>query len=502
MSKEIELKLSLLPEGLRALRRHPLFTGAAKQGNATTLDNTYFDTPDGALKSRKVGVRTRRQGRLLLQTVKCAAESIGGLSARPEWEQPFSGRFDFSAIDTPKVQKLLMRHEAELAPVFSTRFRRETRLHDSGDGVRILMMVDTGEVIAGERREPICELELELVEGSALDLLQLARGLAADIPLWPSDTSKAERGYRLRLGDTPQAVRGEISSIDAEQTPTEAFRALAFSCIRQWQANATGVAIAGTPEFIHQLRIALRRLRSLLALFAPALPGEFVSDWRERLKENADRFAASRDLDVLHDEILAPVIAAAGAVGDGGLVRLQDKAGTTRDDARAAMITGLDLAEQGRLLIDFTAALHALPANDPTAAVPLRTFARQQLTRLCKKVRKRREQAVDRMPARLHALRIAVKRLRYAVEFFTPLMPEKAGRRYLRDLAKVQSALGFVNDVHVARAQLANWADDDRELLAAAAFVSGWQGPRQVKLARRALRDLEPLLQSKTPWRA
>src|SRR5690606_38551466 len=97
MSKEIELKLSLPAKALPALRRHPLVAAAAKRGATVTLDNTYYDTPDLTLKTRKVAVRTRRQGRRWLQTVKCAAPSTGGLSARPEWEQPYAGCFDFSA---------------------------------------------------------------------------------------------------------------------------------------------------------------------------------------------------------------------------------------------------------------------------------------------------------------------------------------------------------------------------------------------------------------------
>ena len=84
MSHEIELKLALPRRALPALRRHPLVAAAEKCGNALTLDNTYFDTPKLQLKARKVAVRTRRQGRQMLQTVKCAAVSSGGLSQRPE----------------------------------------------------------------------------------------------------------------------------------------------------------------------------------------------------------------------------------------------------------------------------------------------------------------------------------------------------------------------------------------------------------------------------------
>lgn len=491
MSQEIELKLSLPPGALPALRRHPLFMGGAKQGNAAVLDNTYFDTPDLALKARKVAVRTRRQGRRLLQTVKCATESVGGLTARPEWEQAYTGQFDFSAIDAPKVQKLLRGHEAKLVPVFSTRFRRETRLYES-DGARILMMIDSGEVIAGDRREPICELELELVEGSARDLFELARRLADDLPLWPNDASKAERGFQLHLDEPLRPMTASVRPIDTRQSPPEAFRALAFSCLRQWQANVTGAVAFADPEFIHQLRVALRRLRSLLSLFAPVLPAGFLAEWGRRLKENAERFTEVRDLDVLHDVILAPVAAAAAETADYGLDRLLELARTTNAGARATAHDGL-APTQGRLLIDFTAALHSLTVPDDDAP-ELRRFAQSQLKRLHKKARKHHAAAHDCAPAHLHALRLAVKRLRYAVEFFAPLMRTHSGARYLRGLSKAQSRLGFVHDVDVGRKRLASWATEDPERAAAVAFVAGWHGHRQRRIARRALRDLEPLL--------
>lgn len=503
MSQEVELKLTLPRKALPALRRHPLIAGAAKQGNAVTLDNTYFDTPDLALKKRKIAVRTRRHGRVQLQTVKCAAASTGGLTQRPEWEQAFSGTFDFSAVDTPKVRRLLLRHAADLAPVFSTRFRRETRLYASNDTVRILMMIDTGEIIAGERREPICELELELLDGQPLDLLLLACRLVADIPLMPGDLSKAERGFRLHLDDPLAPLRAEASAIEASQTPIEAFRSLASSCLRQWQANAVGAAADGDPEFIHQLRVALRRLRSLLDLFAPALPADFVSDWKERLAQNADTFAEARDLDVLYEEILAPVTtddASQSGCEAEAVALLAERVRKARDQAREDALHSLDPAAQGRLLIGFSAALYALPANDLIGAPDLRTFAHLQLDRLLKKARRRHAAAADRVPAHLHALRIALKRLRYGIDFFAPLMPAKAGKAYLSAVVQAQNALGLINDIDVARGRLAQWAGEAPDLRAAAAFVCGWHGPDYARLGRRALRDLDRLLPGKKPW--
>lgn len=506
MSQEIELKLDLPAAALSALRRHPLFAAAPKQGKRVTLDNSYFDTRDLALKAAGVGLRTRRHGHTQLQTVKCAAESAGGLSKRPEWEQAFSGAFDFSNIDAPKVRKLLERHRDELLNVFTTHFHRETRLYAPQDGVRILMMVDTGHVIVGERTTPICELELELVEGQPLDLLRLASLLALDVPLLPNDVSKAERGYRLHLDAPPQPIQGAQSPIDAGQPPVEAFRSLAFSCLRQWQANVAGAAVAEGAErreFVHQIRVALRRLRSLVALFAPALPAEFVDDWRERLKQNAARFAEIRDLAVLDDEILAPVVPLSPADA-AALAQLREFVRSARDDAAEDARRSLSADVQGPLLIGLTTALHALPVDAPPPDGDLAAFARARLDRLRRKARRRHDDATGLDPEPLHALRVAVKRLRYAAEFFAPLLPSKATRRYIERLAKAQSALGFVSDVDVARERLAeraNETDTDAELRLAAAYVGGWHGRRYLKRARKALRTLEPLLWGKSPWR-
>mgnify|MGYP002479298748 CR=1 FL=1 len=499
MSQETELKLSLPKRAVAALRRHPLVAGAQRQGNAQTLDNTYYDTVDLALKARKVAVRTRRYGRTWLQTVKCAARSTGGLSQRPEWEGPFDSAFDFSAVDDATTARLLARHQDALVPVFTTRFRRETRLHRNAAGSEILIMIDTGEVLVGEHSAPICEVELELRSGTPTDLLELACELARTLPLIPADLSKAERGYRLFLGQSPRPQRAEAAAIDPAMNLVDAFRELAFSALRQWQANAVGAMDHEDPEFIHQLRVALRRLRSLLRLFAPALPPGFVDDWNEQLRDTANRFGDARDLDVLHEELLAPVIPD-GLHERPGLPRLLEIVARARDDARAQAARGLDGAGQGRLMLAFTLALHTLPSNSLIVAADLTTFARLQLGRLRKKARRRYGDATSLIPTRLHALRIALKQLRYGIEFFAPLFPARALKRYQDTLARAQTTLGFLNDVDVARERLEAWAGDDAELYAAVNFVTGWHGPRYARLRRRTLQEVEPLLWGKTPW--
>ncbi|MBN8441651.1 MAG: CYTH and CHAD domain-containing protein [Thauera sp.] len=504
MSQEIELKLSLPARVLPALRRHPLLAAAAKLGNAQTLDNTYYDTPELDLKARKVAVRTRRQGRVWLQTVKCAAVSSGGLSQRPEWEQPFSGTFDFSSVDVPDAAKLLARHADRLTPVFTTRFRRETHRYAPREGVSMLLMIDKGTIEVetterGKQSEPICELEIELEHGTPLDLLDLACELARDLPLMPADVSKAERGYRLFLDQTPGPVRAEASNITPDMNVVDAFRTLAHGCLRQWQANAVAAIDRHDPDFIHQLRVSQRRLRSLLKVFGPALPKEFVGEWNARLRENTNRFGDARDLDVLHTELLEPVCAE-GLADAEGLPRLLRIAADARAAARRKAERNLDAAEQGRLLLEFSAALLRLPTGPFAAAADLRTFARLRLARLRKRGRRQFDAAAGLEPVRLHALRIGFKQLRYALEFFAPLFATKATERYTADLVRAQSTLGFLQDVDIAKARLNAWAGQDPALDAATGFILGWHAPRYARLRRRVLQDCEPLLWGKTPW--
>jgi adenylate cyclase len=194
---EIELKLSFPAEALPEIVRHPLIAGAPREKEPDTLDNTYFDTPSLALKAHEIGLRLRRQAGGMVQTVKCSAQGINGLTRRPEWETPWRGHFDFSAVSDAAAAALLTRVQDELVPVFTTRFTRDTRRIQPRPGVCILVMIDTGLIETGGHNAPIHELELELVEGDEGELVRLAEELQKTLPLEFENVSKAQRGYML-----------------------------------------------------------------------------------------------------------------------------------------------------------------------------------------------------------------------------------------------------------------------------------------------------------------
>lgn len=506
MNHEIELKLVFPAKAKLAVQRHPLIAQCEKVGRTALLDNTYFDTPKLNLERHRIAVRVRKRGKKALQTVKTAGTSTAGLSRRSEWEQAYDGRFDFSAIEEPRVAKRLERCRDELTPVFRTRFSRTTYRYQPRNGVLILLMLDSGAIEAEGRSLPINELELELVSGEARDLLALACELARDLPLIPADLSKAAQGYRLFRGHGLTAIRAERIAIDKKWSASTAFQELAQAGLRQWEANVAAARQQVTEadgeeeciRCIHQLRVALRRLRSLLKIFAPLLPEAFAQHWQERFRELAARYGESRDLDVLYSTFLLPA-AMSGGVGD-KFEALLGYAQQRRTDARRTVLENLSDTDQGLAMLEFSAQLHALSDTQELAETNIARHAAQQLTSLRKRVKRRYREAQEHSPEALHRLRVSLKTLRYGLDFFASLFKAKRVRRYRKKLMRAQNALGFLNDAATAGQTLLGWVEEQPSFAFAAAFAVGQSVPRQQKTGSRIPREIEALLKSKTPW--
>lgn len=500
--REIELKLTLPRSVLARLRRHPLLAAAERVLPSRTLVNTYVDTPDLELRARRTAVRIRKQGRQWLQTVKCAPDAVGGLSSRPEWEYPYlAAGFDFSPVTDEAVRSHLQVLQPRLEPVFTTTFRREVWRVQPQDGWEFLVMLDVGEVVAAGRHEPICELELELVCGPVAQLFDFAMALAQDIPLWPENVSKAQRGYALYRQERWLPDRQGDSILVPGMSPLSAFRAQALATLANWQRNAHGALHDDDPEFIHQLRVALRRLRALCKLFAPVLPPNFARYWADSLGRFARSLGEVRELDVMIDTYIAPVSQA--DVPHHDFQHLLAAAHDERERARAAARQSILSPAHGHLQLALMAALHALPDESPADSPRIRAFARQRLDRLQRRVLRRARKSADLAPEGLHALRLAVKQLRYASEVFAPLLTGKAWRRFGRRVVRLQEELGFLHDVTVVRDRLARWAiHQPAQQAAAGSFVAGWHAPRFTRLRANILKRVDELARLGRPWQA
>jgi adenylate cyclase len=150
------------------------------------------------------------------------------------------------------------------------------------------------------------------------------------------------------------------------------------------------------------------------------------------------------------------------------------------------------------MLLTALEALHAKPLADP-ATILLRSFAAERLKRLRNKVRRLAVAAHTDDPASLHALRIGIKRLRYALEFFSPLARERVLGRVLTQLAALQDTLGQLNDLSSAGAMLMDCAGDDPRLREAVTLIGGWHGPHYASLLAGVSHELSHLARLRLP---
>lgn len=484
--QEIELKLALPATQAGAfLKRMARRRSAPVEQDLVTI---YFDTPDFALSAAGVALRVRRAGRRWLQTLKTEGERQGGLSRRAEYEMAVrTGALDWSRFPGEALMRVPEALRDQAGPVFETRFQRTAWLLKGRGGAQIEVALDVGEVLAGERREPICEIELELKAGRPDTLFTLALEWAGAFGCLPFDISKAERGVRLAHGVAATPVKAVPLTLDAGMSVEDGFAAIVQGCLAQFQANLPGLldgrphVLAGAHpggheganamptaandaiEYVHQARVALRRLRAALRLFRRVcvLP----DDLREGLRTLAAALGPARDWDVLVCETL-PAIASHypdPARWEAGMTILQAQ----RAEVRAAMQAALVEAQPGAWLLAMQRWLlrhgwRAVPAGGAIAEArrfeqlsPLDAWARRALQQGHRRVARGARKFAGLKPVERHALRIAIKRQRYAAEFFQTLFSghakaTKRQARYLAVLRDAQDSLGRANDAHIA----------------------------------------------------
>jgi len=504
MAEEIELKLTAPADAIAAVRAHPAVS-AAKRGpmRTTHMVSTYYDTPQRELEAAGVALRVRKAGRHWLQTVKGDGAAAAGLHRRAEYEW----RLDAPRVDTAKLaatpwRKLFAQHAGRWRPLFATAFRRSAQPLAFPDGTRATLCLDVGEIRAGRRQVPLTEIELELGEGDPARLFELASALVTDLPARVSVTSKATRGYALAMQSPPVPRRAQEVPLDPDIAVGMALARIGAECIAQVEANAEAMLASDDPEFLHQLRVGWRRLRSLLKLAGLVSPPEKLAALGEELQWVGSALGPARDYDVFATETLPAV--AVHFRGQREIVRLRARVGRRRRRLRDAARELLASARFQQLLLALGAFLIGLEksasAPDEITATLARDWVRPLLDERDRKLRKRTRHVHRLDSGERHRARVAAKKLRYAAEFFSPLFPGKRAEEYVTALSKLQGALGRLNDLTVAARLLEETvpATEPPALAHAVGIVRGWlagsTGPelKRLRVARRRFAHCSP----------
>lgn len=438
MADEVELKLEIASEDAGAFEASGLLAGAPKK---LRLISTYFDTPDRDVANAGFSLRIRRSGKKRIQTIKAAGASAAGLFIRSEWERPVEDDTPILDYTTP-LPSLLGDRALAIAPAFTVKIERHRWIVVEGEAT-IELVLDRGEVVAGERRTPVCEIELELQSGDRAALFAFARKIDAVAPVRLGVLSKAERGYRL-TGAAAAMAKAEPVALAAGLTAAQAFGQIVQSCVRHFRFNEALLAVNRDAAALHQARVALRRLRSAFSIFKPMI-GDAATDLQSELRWLASQLGEARDLDVLLKR------AAPGP--------LHGRIAAMREAAYDRVCETLSSARARRSMFDIAAWVAAAnwpgtAGGEPGGNRPARDFAAKALDRYRRKV-KRKGRNLERLDDEArHEVRKSAKKLRYAAEFFAALFerkPEKRRhKRFIEALETLQDELGALNDLATA----------------------------------------------------
>jgi phosphohistidine phosphatase len=264
------------------------------------------------------------------------------------------------------------------------------------------------------------------------------------------------------LGDDP-APRAPRKGKEVELTSTPRLRESALRVLDETSAqlreNAEGVRLGEDPEYVHQMRVGVRRLRTALAFFEPALDAGRVERLQGELAWLFRALGPLREYDVFLRDMVGP----SSGRGAAGRFRgqLQEERAALLSDALTTMASAR-FADLLRELLAYEAEL----AHERGRSPKLRPFAARRLNKRLKKITRleavieQGDASASRSPAdprasTLHALRKQLKKLRYASEFVRAAFPERATRHYLKRLAALQDVLGQLNDVAVGERLLA-----------------------------------------------
>lgn len=522
---EIEIKFQV-PAAQRAA------VDAAVAGRARParlrLQAAYHDTAERTLATAGLALRLRREGRQWVQTLKGATDDS---MTRLEHNVPRGRAAVMPPIapqlhaGTPVGEALLAllagRNAPALAVVYRTDILRRARGLRTPQG-RVELAFDAGSIHAGDRKTGVRELEIELLGGSPLAVLDTARRWLARFGLWLDVRSKAERGDLLARGVSIAPPRlASAVRLTPQMTAAQAWQAVLRSCTDQITANASQIASGEHgDEHVHQLRVGLRRLRSALRLFDGLGAEQALAEPAAVLFR---RLGSARDQVVIEGEFAAGLLAAmrtAGVAGDAPVATpgaadaapaevLRERASQTLllDLLAACHVPGADEREsesehegegEGSAVADPSVTVHD-PKLEP--AMALRERLAQRLNRWHREVVADTKRFADLDDTGRHRLRKRAKRLRYAAEFCAALFERRALRRYLRRLRALQERLGALGDVVMAMQAFAPDRDQDRDGDPRAMFALGWLAGRREQLIAQAAPQLRAFGKVERYWK-
>jgi len=476
---------------------------AVGQPVTRTLD-VYLDTEDWRIGRSGFVLRIRHHDDRGEVTLKDTSPAVAGLRRRIEVTEPLpSGGLDALGGEGPVGRRLrALVGDAPLAHLLEVRTRRHPYRLQVANEVLGEVDLDDTIIVVGDDQYPVRMRRVEVeVDAAWVDLLTpLVERMRQDCSLQSALLSKFEVGLLAAGLQVPTLP--DLGPTILEEEPSVG--AVAYAVLRRnvasMLAHEAGTRLGEDIEQLHDMRVATRRLRAALTLFAGVLPS-VARDLHDELGWLAGELGTVRDLDVQLERLdewrdeLPPDDGSALA----DLAGLLDR---ERDVAQENLLTCLDSQRYGDLVSEFTSMLRgrtgqgsgrqvAAAQAPATAVVPGLIIARH---RAATTAARRARRSGD--PADFHRLRIRCKRLRYALEFVSEIYDGRP-RAVVRRIVRLQDCLGLMQDAQVAAGRLHSLAITENDQLSpATVFAMGVVAERYRRDADRLAGTLPEYLEA------
>lgn len=476
---EIEAKFAITSAlSVQRLNKLPLAPFTLRPAGVERHVDTLLDTPSRTVTGSMHGLRIREVGERRVLTLKGPNRGAGGMHEREELEAEINGSPPDDPREWPQniaTRALALAGDAPLLPLF--RVRVERRLWHARRGGRVIAEValDAGEILACGRHEPIYELEVELKgAGTRADLDALCAALQANLPLVPEARSKLERGLAL--------VRHAQWTLDGATPLERVGRHTVHKHLRALLAAQRDVLERGDPDAIHDMRVAMRRIRTTLQAFegAGVFPDADLRSMRRRLGKEAALLGKVRDADIFLGRIRAWVAQDDERLD--ALAPLRNLLAERRALSYEHLVKRLTRKWHTHLIEDLDAFAQT-PAAYREGCVLTRHFAGSVIWTRYEAALRFETRLFDADAPTLHQLRIACKRLRYALELFA--LQLGAGVAPLRKaLVAAQNELGEIQDITVALNLITSQSEKEGAYAGMEAFAQALLGERAERFQR------------------
>lgn len=500
MGKEIELKLCLTDSSLWDELLKDLIVDEHID-KATLKEESYmaayYDTAAFHLKNAGFAYRVRKEGEQITATVKRGGSSEGGLHQREEFNKAVTDlKPDLKVFfDAPFAEELLRLIQGKrLKKLFSTSFKRHSLDVVFPDGTIIELAADKGEILAGKKKEELLEIELELKQGSIITLLRFAATLAKKYPLLLENRSKYYRGLVLSDIEPDEHTYASTYQIDGHKDLEKIlYLSLLGNLHRIIQAQDEFIKNPQDIETLHQIRVRIRYLRSLLSFFKPLIKAEAYYYLQSKLRKMAKDLSASREADVIV-EAIEKCFKHIDLLGSEETL-LKDHIISIQETEKLKAKEYIQSAALTPEIMDIWLLLLEKPFIE--SEIKKYTFTEYLNYRILswnKKMRKLLKNAAIKDFLKWHEIRIQIKKLRYVFQEFAGILPKKS-RQTLKKLKVYQDLLGDYVDIYRNRIFIEKniLKEKNQEINYQAGIFLGWEASCLQILQESIIQDCESI---------